>query len=71
MRREERKEQEIHRRRKIFTQEEEEEEEDDDQTLDHRQNKETHRSGRGGTDDAASALKREFVSLSTILLGFD
>lgn len=70
MRREERKEQEIHRRRKIFTQEEEEEE-DDDQTLDHRQNKETHRSGRGGTDDAASALKREFVSLSTILLGFD
>lgn len=70
MRREERKEQEIHRRRKIFTQEEEEEE-DDDQTLDHRQNKDTHRSGRGGTDDAASALKREFVSLSTILLGFD
>lgn len=70
MRREERKEQEIHKRRKIFTQEEEEEE-DDDQTLDHRQNKETHRSGRGGTDDAASALKREFVSLSTILLGFD
>lgn len=70
MRREERKEQEIHRRRKIFTQEEEEEE-DDDQTLDHRQNKETHRSGRGGTDDAASALKREFVSLSRILLGFD
>lgn len=70
MRREERKEQEIHRRRKIFTQEEEEEE-DDDQTLDHRQNKETHRSGRGGTDDAASALKCEFVSLSTILLGFD
>lgn len=70
MRREERKEQEIHRRRKIFTQEEEEED-DDDQTLDHRQNKETHRSGRGGTDDAASALKREFVSLSTILLGFD
>lgn len=60
MRREERKEQEIHRRRKIFTQEEEEED-DDDQTLDHRQNKETHRSGRGGTDDAASALKREFV----------
>lgn len=70
MRREERKEREIHRRREIFTQEEEEEE-DDDQTLGHRQNKETHRSGRGGTDDAASALKREFVSLSTILLGFD
>lgn len=70
MRREERKEREIHRRREIFTQEEEEEE-DDDQTLGHRQNKETHRSGRGGTDDAASALKREFVSLSSILLGLD
>lgn len=70
MRREERKEREIHRRREIFTQEEEEEE-DDDQTLGHRQNKETHTSGRGGTDDAATALKREFVSLSSILLGLD
>lgn len=70
MRREERKEREIHRRREIFKQEEEEEE-DDDQTLGHRQNKESHRSGRGGTDDAASALKREFVFLSSILLGLD